>query len=97
MLPLAVTSTNAMVRRLGGARWQALHRLIYLIAPLGVLHFWWMVKRDVREPAIYAVLLAALLAYRMAVRLKPMSPSRRGTAAQRGSNQPKGKYEYRTP
>jgi sulfoxide reductase heme-binding subunit YedZ len=97
MLPLAVTSTNAMVRRLGGARWQALHRLIYLIAPLGVLHFWWMVKRDLRDPAIYAVLLAALLAYRIAVRLKPMSPSRRGTAVQRGSNQPKGKYEYRTP
>ena len=74
MVPLAVTSTNAMVRRLGAARWQTLHRLIYVIAPLGVLHFWWMVKRDVTEPAIYAVVLAALLAYRLAGRLRTALP-----------------------
>lgn len=66
MIPLAATSTNAMVRRLGAKRWQALHRLVYLIAPLGVLHFWWMVKRDITEPAIYAVILALLLGYRVA-------------------------------
>lgn len=65
MVPLAATSTSAMIRRLGAARWQALHRLIYLIAPLGVLHFWWMVKRDVTEPAIYAAVLAGLLGYRL--------------------------------
>ncbi len=70
MLPLALTSTDAMVRRLGGRRWLALHRLVYLIALLGVLHFWWMVKRDVTEPAIYAVILAALLGYRVIVQLK---------------------------
>ena len=70
MLPLAVTSTNAMVRRLGGKRWLALHRLVYVIGPLGVLHFWWMVKRDVTEPAVYAVILAALLGYRIAVALR---------------------------
>ncbi|MFY9315383.1 MAG: protein-methionine-sulfoxide reductase heme-binding subunit MsrQ [Burkholderiales bacterium] len=64
MVPLAVTSTNAMLRRLGAKRWLALHRLVYVIAPLGVLHFWWMVKRDVTEPAIYAVILALLLGYR---------------------------------
>jgi len=64
MVPLAVTSTNAMVRRLGAKRWLALHRLVYVIAPLGVLHFWWMVKSDVSEPAIYAVILALLLGYR---------------------------------
>lgn len=68
MTPLAATSTSAMVRRLGAKRWVALHRLVYLIAPLGVLHFWWMVKRDITQPAIYAVILAVLLGYRLAVR-----------------------------
>lgn len=70
MVPLAATSTNAMVRRLGARRWQALHRLVYLVAPLGVLHFWWMVKRDITEPALYAVLLAVLLAYRIGGKLR---------------------------
>lgn len=70
MLPLAVTSTNAMVRRLGAKRWTALHRLIYLIGPLGVLHFWWMVKKDLTEPVIYALVLALLLGYRLVVRLR---------------------------
>ncbi len=66
--PLALTSTNAMVRRLGAGRWLALHRLIYIIGPLAVLHFWWMVKRDITQPAIYALLLALLLAYRLRAR-----------------------------
>lgn len=70
MIPLALTSTNAVVRRLGARRWQALHRLVYLIAPLGVLHFWWMVKADVTEPAIYAAALAALLAFRVAAKVR---------------------------
>lgn len=70
LIPLAVTSTNAMVRRLGARRWLALHRLVYLIAPLGVLHFWWMVKADVTQPAIYAAILAVLLGYRVTVRLR---------------------------
>lgn len=65
MTPLAITSTNAMVRRLGARRWTALHRLVYPIAILGVVHFWMMVKRDVTEPAIYAAVLAALLGYRV--------------------------------
>ncbi len=69
MLPLAVTSTNQMVRRLGAKRWIALHRVVYLIAPLGVLQFWWMVKKDVTEPAFYAAVLAVLLGYRLAARL----------------------------
>jgi sulfoxide reductase heme-binding subunit YedZ len=68
MIPLAATSTNAMVRRLGARRWFALHRLVYVIAPLGVLHFWWMVKRDVTEPALYGLILALLLGYRVAVK-----------------------------
>jgi methionine sulfoxide reductase heme-binding subunit len=70
LIPLAITSTNRMVQRLGAKRWLALHRLVYVIAPLGVLHFWWMVKRDVTEPAIYAAILAALLGYRAWARLK---------------------------
>lgn len=70
MIPLALTSTNAMVRRLGARRWIALHRLVYVIGPLGVLHFWWMVKRDVTEPAVYGLLLAVLLGFRIVVRMR---------------------------
>ena len=64
LIPLAVTSTNKMMRRLG-RRWQKLHRLVYPIAILGVWHFWWQVKRDIREPLIYAAILAILLIYLM--------------------------------
>jgi methionine sulfoxide reductase heme-binding subunit len=65
LLPLAATSTNAMVRRLGAKRWQLLHRLVYAIAVLGVLHFWWLVKKDIREPLIFALLLATVLGARL--------------------------------
>jgi len=64
LIPLAVTSTNAMVRRLGSKRWQALHRLVYVIAILGVIHFWWLVKKDITEPLIFAFVLAILLGVR---------------------------------
>jgi sulfoxide reductase heme-binding subunit YedZ len=64
LIPLAVTSTNRMMRRLG-RRWQTLHRLVYVIAVLGVWHFYWQVKRDVREPLLYAGILAVLLGYRV--------------------------------
>lgn len=73
MIPLALTSTRAAVMRLGGARWQDLHRLVYVVAILGVLHFWWLVKRDVTEPLIYAAILAALFAYRIIARVKKRS------------------------
>ncbi len=63
LLPLAATSTRAMMRRLG-RNWQKLHRLIYPIAILGVWHFWWQVKEDITEPLIYAAVLAALLGAR---------------------------------
>jgi len=66
MLALALTSTNGMVRRLGGRRWQQLHRAIYVAAVAGVVHFWWLVKADVREPQAYAVVVGALLAFRVA-------------------------------
>lgn len=64
LVPLAVTSTHAMMRRLKRS-WQSLHRLIYLIAILGVWHYWWQVKKDIREPLIYAVLLSLLLGWRL--------------------------------
>jgi sulfoxide reductase heme-binding subunit YedZ len=63
LIPLAITSTNKMMRRLG-RRWQSLHRLVYVIAILGVWHFYWQVKKDIREPLIYAGILAVLLGYR---------------------------------
>lgn len=66
LIPLAVTSTRGMMRRLG-RNWVRLHRLVYGIAVLGVLHFWWLVKADVSEPAVYALILSALLGYRVLV------------------------------
>ena len=75
MSPLALTSANAMVRRLGAARWRALHRMVYLIAPLAVLHFWWMVKRDITEPAVYGAILLLLLAARMPVWKRSRQPA----------------------
>ncbi len=64
LIPLAATSTKAMMKRLG-RRWQKLHRLVYVIAVLGVCHFYWQVKLDTMEPLIYAAILAVLLAYRI--------------------------------
>lgn len=69
LLPLAATSTDRMVELLQH-RWTQLHRLVYVVAMLGVLHFWWMVKIDTREPAIYAVILAVLLGVRLTFYLK---------------------------
>ncbi len=81
LAPLAATSTKAMIRRLGGQRWQRLHRLIYPAALLAVLHFTWMVKVDVREPALYGVILAVLLGLRAWWRIedwrRPLVPRRR--------------------
>lgn len=68
LVPLAATSNNAMVRKLGGRRWTRLHRAVYAIAIIGVIHYWWLVKKDITQPLLYAVLLALLLGFR-AVRL----------------------------
>ncbi len=65
LLPLALTSTNGMIKRLGARRWQLLHRLVYPIAICGVLHYWWLVKRDLTKPFIYASILAILLGFRL--------------------------------
>ena len=65
LIPLAVTSTAGWIRRLGGKRWQLLHRLVYVSAVLGVVHYYWLVKSDVRKPLEYAFLVGALLLFRI--------------------------------
>jgi glycine betaine catabolism B len=65
MVPLAITSTNAMIKRLGGKRWRALHRLAYVAAAAGVIHYYMQVKADVRQPLVFAAVLAALLGFRL--------------------------------
>jgi sulfoxide reductase heme-binding subunit YedZ len=72
LIPLAITSTNAMVRRLGARRWQLVHRLVYVIGTLGVIHFWWLVKKDITEPFAFAVVLAALLIFRLLYLLRQL-------------------------
>ena len=67
LIPLAATSTNAMMRRLG-KRWQALHRLVYVIGVLGVVHYWWLVKKDITLPLVYGAVLTLLLGYRIFTR-----------------------------
>jgi len=64
LIPLAATSFNAAIRALGGRKWQALHRSVYAIGILCVVHYWWLVKRDITQPAIYALILIALLGAR---------------------------------
>lgn len=64
LIPLALTSTAGSIRRLGGKRWQALHRSIYICAILGVIHYYWLVKSDVRKPVFYGVLVGILLLWR---------------------------------
>ena len=67
LIPLTVTSTNGMIRRLGGKRWQWLHRLIYVIAPLALLHFWWMKagKHNFTQPIIFIAIIGSLLLMRV--------------------------------
>lgn len=72
LIPLALTSTAGSIRRLGGKRWQALHRLIYVSAIAGVIHYLWLVKSDIRQPLAYGAVLAVLLAYRVVVWVRPM-------------------------
>jgi sulfoxide reductase heme-binding subunit YedZ len=74
LLPLAATSTNSAVKRLGYPRWKQLHRLAYVAPALGVIHFIWSVKRDVREPVTYGLVLASLLVVRIAYHLLARSP-----------------------
>ena len=78
MVPLAITSTNGMIKRLGGKRWRALHRLAYVAAICGVIHYYMQVKADTRQPLVFAGVLAVLLGYRLAVywrQRKPPAPT----------------------
>lgn len=76
MLPLALTSTAGWIRRLGGKRWQKLHRLIYFSAVAGVVHFMWLVKADLRRPLTYGAVLVVLLAFRIFLWIKARLSSR---------------------
>jgi sulfoxide reductase heme-binding subunit YedZ len=71
LVPLAITSTAAMIRRLG-KRWQQLHRLVYVAAIGGVIHFYWLVKADIRRPVQYGAVLALLLGYRLVAKWAPL-------------------------
>jgi sulfoxide reductase heme-binding subunit YedZ len=82
LIPLAVTSTAGAIRWMGGRKWKLLHRLIYISGVSAVVHFWWKVKADVREPAIYAAVLAVLLGIRLVFRIHAKL-SRSGSPANR--------------
>ena len=90
--PLALTSTHGMIRRLGGRRWQLLHRLVYVIAIGGVVHYLWLVKKDLTQPLIYAALLGVLLGYRLLHRWYTTLPPRAASAGvlQKEVNRPRG-------
>jgi len=79
MIPLAITSTAGWIRRMGGKRWQVLHRLVYASAVAGVIHYYWLVKSDIRQPRMYAILVGVLLAFRVVVRV---TGKRRAAAVQ---------------
>lgn len=76
LIPLAATSTQWAIRKLGG-RWQELHRLIYVSASAGVVHYYWLVKKDIRVPVIYAAILSVLLLYRVIAWVADRRPGRR--------------------
>jgi sulfoxide reductase heme-binding subunit YedZ len=77
LIPLAATSTRGMIQRLGGERWQWLHRLIYVSATAGVIHYLWLVKKDISKPLEYASVLGILLAYRILVWFVPAFSTKR--------------------
>lgn len=85
MIPLALTSTAGWIRRLGGRRWQMLHRLIYGTAVAAVVHYYWLVKSDIRLPLLYGTLVAVLLAYRvgtwLVARARPRTSPKRAQPA----------------
>ena len=87
LIPLALTSTRGMMQRLGGKRWQGLHRLVYVSAIAGVLHYAWLVKADLQEPLIYAAILAVLLGFRVVMQQRKLRPQRH-TKINRASARP---------
>jgi len=90
LIPLALTSTKGWIRRLGGKRWQALHRLIYLSAVAGVIHYVWLVKADIHKPLEYALVLGVLLGYRVVVWAAPKISTKAAVAVPQRVEAPKG-------
>jgi len=86
MIPLALTSTKWSIRKLGGRRWQALHRLIYFSAAAGVVHYLWLVKADLRKPLEYAAVLGVLILYRMIAWIGSRSPGIAKASASQASD-----------
>jgi len=80
MLPLALTSTKGMIKRLGGKRWAQLHRLVYLAAVAGVVHFWMLVKSDTSVPLTFAFIVLFLLGYRLLLKYAPAQPTHPNTS-----------------
>jgi sulfoxide reductase heme-binding subunit YedZ len=83
LVPLAATSTAGMIRRLGGRRWNLLHRLVYVTGVLVVIHYWWLVKSDISRPLAYGIVVALLLGFRIYWswwRTKPAHAPARATA-----------------
>jgi sulfoxide reductase heme-binding subunit YedZ len=76
LVPLAVTSTNGMIKRIGGKNWASLHKLTYAAAILGVIHFWMIVKSDVFYPVLFGLILAGLLGYRIYARKPNLQPKK---------------------
>jgi len=76
MIPLAITSTKGWIRRMGGKKWALLHRLVYLTAIAGVVHYWWLVKADISRPQTYAAIVAVLLGFRVYSRVRTRRPSK---------------------
>jgi sulfoxide reductase heme-binding subunit YedZ len=88
MIPLAITSTTGMIRRLGGKRWQQLHRLVYITAILGVIHYYWLVKSNITKPVFYGSLFAILLGYRLIVKLKDKHKKARAQSRELATSAP---------
>src|SRR5215472_13808290 len=80
MIPLAITSTTGWIRRMGGKKWAALHRLVYASAILGVVHYWWLVKADISRPQTYAAIVAVLLGARVYYKFKKSRSATAGRA-----------------
>jgi sulfoxide reductase heme-binding subunit YedZ len=81
LIPLAVTSNNALIKKLGGKRWKGLHRLIYVIGVGGVVHYWWLVKKDLTNPITFAAILAVLLGLRLVFWWRGRQPQARPVIA----------------
>lgn len=88
MLPLVLTSTRGWIRRIGGRRWQLLHRLVYVSAVTGVIHYFWLVKADIRPPLFYAAIVGVLLLYRIAAWIVGRTKRVRSVSAARADRVP---------